>query len=61
MPNVTVEWFEGRSKEQKARLAKAITDAMTEIGKAPAEATNVIFVDIAKENWAGGGVLHSDK
>lgn len=61
MPTVTVEWLDGRSKEQKAKLAKAITEAVVEIGKAPADGTNVVFVDVPKENWATGGVLQSDK
>ena len=33
MPTIEVKWFEGRSTEQKAKLAKAITDAVVEIGE----------------------------
>jgi 4-oxalocrotonate tautomerase len=51
----------GRSHEQKRQLAKAITDAVVEIGKAPAEATFVIFEDVPKENWAQAGTLASDE
>ena len=34
---------------------------MVEIGKAPAEATFVIFEDVPKENWAQAGTLASDE
>ena len=51
----------GRTHEQKRELAKAITEAVVEIGKAPADATFVIFEDVAKENWAQAGTLASDE
>ena len=35
MPIVRVEMWPGRTHEQKQDLAKAITDAVVEIGKAP--------------------------
>jgi len=57
MPYVTVEWFEGRSAEQKAELAKRITEAMTEVGNAPAEEVWIRFVDSSKGDWAIGGQL----
>jgi 4-oxalocrotonate tautomerase len=60
MPIVKVEMWPGRTHEQKQRLAKAITDAVVNIGKAPAEGTFVIFEDVPKENWAVGGILASD-
>ena len=60
MPIVRVEMWPGRSKAQKAELAKAITEAMVKIAKTPPEATTIIFDDVAKENWAIGGKLASD-
>lgn len=60
MPVVKVSWLEGRSKEQKDELAKAITEVVTRIGKTKAESTTVIFEDVPKENWAKAGVLASD-
>lgn len=57
MPIVRVEMWPGRTKEQKAELAKAITDAIVKIVKAPPEATTIVFEDVAKENWAIGGKL----
>lgn len=61
MPIVRVEMWPGRTHEQKQELAKAITDAVVNIGKAPADATFVIFEDVAKENWAQAGTLASDE
>jgi 4-oxalocrotonate tautomerase len=50
----------GRTKEQKAELAQAITDAMVKIGKTTPEATIIVFEDIPKENWAQSGKLASE-
>ncbi len=60
MPIVRVEMFSGRSSEQKAELAKAITDAVVRIAKTSADATTVIFSDIDKGNWADAGELASE-
>ncbi len=59
MPIVRVELWTGRTSDQKAQLAKAITDAVVSIAKTSPEATIVIFEDINKENWAQGGTLAS--
>jgi 4-oxalocrotonate tautomerase len=50
----------GRTHAQKKELAKAITDAVVNITKTTPEATIVIFDDVARENWAQGGVLSSE-
>jgi 4-oxalocrotonate tautomerase len=59
MPIVTVQMWTGRTEQQKAELAKAITEAMVRIAKTTPEATIVLFEDIDKANWAQGGVLAS--
>ncbi|MBA7467159.1 hypothetical protein ES703_53191 [subsurface metagenome] len=59
MPIVRVEMWPGRTKSQKAELARVITEAMVSIAHTTPEATTVIFEDVAKENWATGGVLAS--
>ncbi len=59
MPIVRVEMWSGRTKSQKAELARVITEAMVTIAQTTPEATIVIFEDVAKENWATGGVLAS--
>ncbi len=60
MPIVRVEMWTGRTHEQKAELAKEITDAVVRIAKTSADHTIVIFDDIDKSNWAEGGILASD-
>ena len=60
MPIIRIEMWTGRTHAQKAELARVITEAMVTIAHTTPEATIVIFDDIAKENWATGGVLASD-
>ena len=60
MPIVEVKMYTGRSHAQKAELAKAITDAMVNIGKTRPEAVMVLFQDVPREDWALAGVLASD-
>lgn len=59
MPLVKIEWFPGRTREQKEELAEAITKAMVEIGKAPADQTWIVFQEVSKDSWAMGGKLSS--
>ena len=61
MPIVKVEMYAGRTKEQKAELAKAITDAVVNIARTTADETIVIFTDVERENWAEGGTLASER
>jgi len=60
MPIVRVEMWPGRTLAQKRELARVITEAMVSIAKTTPEATIVIFEEIAKEDWAQGGVLASE-
>ncbi len=60
MPIIRVEMWSGRTHAQKAELARVITEAVVTIAHTTPEATVVVFEDIAKENWAQGGVLASD-
>ena len=59
MPIVKVEMWLGRTQEQKAELARAITDAVVKIARTSPDETIVIFQDVDRENWAKGGVLAS--
>ncbi len=61
MPIVRITWFAGRTKEQKAELAKAITEAVVRIGQTKAESTLIVFEDVPKENWAQAGTLAADR
>jgi 4-oxalocrotonate tautomerase len=61
MPVIRIAMYAGRTKEQKAEIAKAITEVMVRIGKTRPEANMIIFEDVDKANWATGGVLVSDQ
>jgi 4-oxalocrotonate tautomerase len=60
MPNITIQWYAGRTPQQKRELVTAITDAMVKIGKTTPEQVHIIFEDIEKSNWASSGKLASD-
>ena len=60
MPIVRVQMWTGRTKAQKAELARVITDAVVNIAQTTPEATFVIFEDISKEDWAQAGILASE-
>lgn len=51
MPNVTVEWVEGRSKETKAEVAKRIVDVLEQAAGVPPSSTNVLFIDYGADDW----------
>jgi len=61
MPVVNVALYAGRTKEQKAELAQAITKAISDTAEIPDSATTVIFQDVDKDNWSNGGVLASEE
>ena len=54
MPLVTVDWFEGRTVEQKKKVIEGITEVLTRVG-VPAEATWVVIKDVPRINWGMGG------
>lgn len=60
MPIVTVQMWPGRTQAQKAELARRITDAIVTVANTTPDATIVVFEDVARENWAVGGVLASE-
>ena len=45
MPQVKIDWNEGRTDEQKNQIAKVITKALVEIGNAPEENVEIEFID----------------
>ena len=61
MPTIRVELFEGRTAEQKAALARELTDACVRVLGGSADGIDVLFHDIKRQDWATGGVLWSDK
>ncbi len=61
MPLIQVTMLQGRTADQKRKLAERITDAMVEEAGARREAIVVTFVEVSKESYASGGVLMIDK
>lgn len=59
MPTIRIELFEGRSAEQKAALAKEVTEACVRVLGGNASSVDILFYDIRKSDWATGGVLWS--
>jgi 4-oxalocrotonate tautomerase len=57
MPFIEVKLWEGRTREQKAELARRLTDAMVEVVGCPAAAVSIVFDDYTKADWAEGGAL----
>lgn len=60
MPVIHVELWEGRTRENKADLAKAFTDDVVRILGSKPESVTIIFSDVKKENWAKAGMLVSE-
>ena len=61
MPLVQITMLEGRTTEQKRKVAQRITDALVEEAGARRDAVVVAFHEVSKESYASGGVLMSDK
>ena len=60
MPVVRVEMVSGRSREQKKELAEAFTREMARIAKCGPEHIQIVFTDVARADWAVGGVLNDE-
>lgn len=61
MPFIQMHMLEGRTQEQREKLAKAITDATVEILKVNKEDVWIEFNDMPKTHFATGGILRSSK
>ena len=61
MPIVRVEMFRGRTTVMKEFLGRAIVDAVSEIAGPPRENVQVVFSDIATDEWAIGPTLVSSR
>jgi 4-oxalocrotonate tautomerase len=57
MPIVTIEWYEGRTPEQKREIADRLTELLADVGKTSADQVWIRFVDSPKSEWAIGGEL----
>ena len=60
MPIVIVNVREGRTVEQKRRMAEKVTDAICETMDVKRAAVRIIVNEMKDENFARGGVLVCD-
>jgi len=61
MPLVQITMLQGRTADQKRKIARRVTDAMVEEAGACREAIVVTFLEVSKESYASGGELIADK
>ena len=57
MPMVSIDWLEGRTPQQKAQLAEAVTQAFVEIAKVSKDQVWIVFRDVKRSDWAMAGKL----
>ena len=57
MPFIEVKLWEGRTREQKAELARRLTDDVVEVVGCPRRAVAIVFSDYPQSDWAEGGEL----
>ena len=53
--------LQGRTVDQKRKIAQRMTDALVEEAGARREAIVVTFLEVSKESYASGGELMADK
>ena len=61
MPIVSVKIARGRTVDQKRALVDAVTKAVVSTLDVKPEWVTVLIEEFERENWATGGVLHSEK
>jgi len=61
MPTLRVELFEGRTPQQKAELAKELTEACVRVLGGSPDAVDILFFDVARQDWSTGGEMWSEK
>ena len=61
MPLIQVTMLQGRTIDQKRKIATRITDTMVEEAGARREAIVVTFIEVSKESYASGGELMIDR
>jgi len=57
MPVVRVSWFEGKTHDQKEKVAAEITESIVRNTGTDAAYIYIIFEDVKASDWAGSGKL----
>ena len=61
MPDVHITWLEGRTVDQKRKVAQRITQVLMEEADAKSESTHIVFVDVPTTNFASGGITVAER
>jgi 4-oxalocrotonate tautomerase len=61
MPMVQITLLEGRTADQKRKIAKRITDVLVEEAGTRRDAIVIAFNEVSKESYASRGELIIDK
>jgi 4-oxalocrotonate tautomerase len=61
MPHVQITWVEGRTPDQKRKIAERVTQALMEDGRAKRENIHVAFHDVPATDYAEAGLLVADQ
>lgn len=57
MPVVQINWFKGRSRDTKQKVAELIEKTMIDVAGCKPGDTHVMFNEYDRENWAINGKL----
>ncbi|WP_367338443.1 2-hydroxymuconate tautomerase [Aminivibrio sp.] len=61
MPIINIHLFEGRTVDQKRKLAAEVTDAVCRSLNVTPDVVRIIMSEMAGENYSIAGVLKSDQ
>lgn len=57
MPVITVDWWQGNDRAQRAELVRELTETASRVAHCPHEAVTVIVRDVEPAYWGKGGTL----
>jgi len=61
MPMVRVDWFPGRSVDQKRELVAVLTKEICRIAHCHPETVTFMFNDVSRDDWGRAGSLFCDE
>jgi 4-oxalocrotonate tautomerase len=60
MPLVEISLFPGRSEDQKLAIARAVSDALVELGNSAPETVEIIYREVERADWFKADRLRHD-
>lgn len=61
MPTVTIDFYKGRTLEQKRAMVKKVTEALVETIQCKPESVHISLREMTPEDVANGGILNCDR